>query len=411
VKRDLVIAGVAIAAVVGVSLIGHQPEGPKAATHASGDYSFGGYRAWYELLRAEGVDATRFRLHHDALRDSGIDTLIFAFPDDDLPSYWNSAERAALSAWVRAGGRLVDVGETPPVGSDDGDEDPVVLDDVRPDHGPLHGPWAAYVGTLGDRGTERLVRPKPARPPKRARGGKLIPAAVKKPRKRRPPVHVDTLLADRAGPLVVRYRYGRGEVIGVATGALFENRALGRADDARLAFLAAQPRPAGPKKRAIVAFDEAVRGDIVEKAWYRALDAPELVALALAALAGLLWLLYGIVPLGPAVRLRAAREPTSEEFLDAVAALYERARARDHARDALIAESRRALERAPRTAENVALAQRVAAAANEPLGNDAALLAVAKLARTAREEIIRGSNPEHRPGTFAGGARARRRRR
>ncbi|HWT07400.1 MAG TPA: hypothetical protein VN224_16665 [Xanthomonadales bacterium] len=185
--------------------------------------------------------------------------------------------------------------------------------------------------------------------------------------------------ADGNGALVVRYRVGRGEVIGVASGTFFENRALGRGDDARLAYLAARPGHGG-----VVAFDEAVRGDIVEKPWYRALDAPELVALTVAALAGLLWLLYGIIPLGPAVRLRAAREPTSEEFVDAVAALYERARARDHARDALVADARRALEHAPRTAENTALAARVAAAATEPLANDAALVALAKIARTAR---------------------------
>jgi hypothetical protein len=379
VKRDFVIAGLALAAVIGVSLLGHRPESPKAATHASGDYSFGGYRAWYDLLAREGVDVTRFRLHHDALRDSGIDTLIVAFPDDGVASVWNAGERDALRAWVRGGGRMIDVGETPPSGRDD-EADAVILADVKPDRGPLHGPWAALVGSLGDRGKYRLAAVKPT-PPKRVKRA----AGAKRPqpvRPARPPVRatrVETLLADRAGALVVRYRYGRGEVIGVAKAGLFENRALGRGDDARLAFLVARPG-----RRGVVAFDEAVRGDIVEKAWYRALDAPELVALALVALAGLLWLLYGIIPLGPAVRLRAAREPTSEEFLDAVAALYERARAREHARDALVAEARRTLERAPRTAENTALAGRIAAAANEPLANDAALIAVAKLARTAR---------------------------
>ncbi|HEY6236827.1 MAG TPA: DUF4350 domain-containing protein [Candidatus Elarobacter sp.] len=373
-KRDLVIAGVALAAVIGVSLLGHQPESPKAATHASGDYSFGGYRAWYELLRREGVDVTRFRLHHDALPDSGIGTLIVAFPDDGVPFSWDSGERGALRAWLRGGGRMVDIGLTPGTGRDEVDDDPVYLAAVKPQHGKLRGPWAAFVGALGDRGTWRLVPAKP-QAPKRAKGAKRA--------KRTPParrVRVETLLADRAGALVVRYRYGRGEVIGVANAGPFENRALGRGDAARLAFLAARPRGRG-----LVAFDEAVRGDVVEKAWYRALDTPELVALALIALAGLLWLLYGIVPLGPAVRLRAAREPTSEEFLDAVAALYERARARDRARDALVAEARRALERAPRTAENAALAARIAAAAAEPLAADAALIAVAKLARTARE--------------------------
>jgi hypothetical protein len=235
----------------------------------------------------------------------------------------------------------------------DAEGDLVYLHNTPADGGTLHGPWAALVGSLADRGKRRLFFEKHA--------------------------PVETLLADHSGALAVRYRYGRGEVIGIATGTLFENRALGRGDDARLAFLAAQPGHGG-----VVAFDEAVRGDVVEKAWYRALDAPELVALAVAALAGLLWLLYGIIPLGPAVRLRPAREPTSEEFVDAVAALYERARARDHARDAFVAGARRALEHAPRTAENTALAKRIAAAATEPLANDAALVALAQLARTAR---------------------------
>jgi hypothetical protein len=378
VKRDAVVGGLVLAALIAVSLLGHAPESPKAATRASGDYSFGGYRAWYELLAREGVAVTRFRNHHDALRGTRIDTLIVAFPDASVRSSWNAGELSALRAWVRGGGRLVDVGLWPETGKEDAKDQRVFLHQSS-GGGALHGPWSAFAGTLGDRGTWRLVAEKNAR--------------------------VETLLADRAGALVVRYRYGRGEVIGVATGAFFENRALARGDDARLAYLAARPRHGG-----VVAFDEAVRGDVVEKAWYRALDAPELVALAVAALAGLLWLLYGIIPLGPAVRLRAPREPTSEEFVDAVAALYERARARDHARDALVADARRALEHAPRTAQNTALTARIAAAATEPLANDAALIALAQLARTAREETIRGNSPD-RPSTFARRVGARRRRR
>jgi hypothetical protein len=354
VKRDAVVGALVLAVLIGVSLLGHRPEPPKAATHASGDYSFGGYRAWYELLAREGVSVARFRLHHDALRESKIDTLIVAFPDDSVRGSWDAREHSALRAWVRGGGRLIDIGLWPRSGKDDPKGDLVFLEDAPLDHGRLHGPWSALLRSLGDRGTMRLIPVKHAR--------------------------VETLLGDRSGPLVVRYRYGRGEVIGVASASFFENRALGRGDDARLAYLAGRPGHGG-----IVAFDESVRGDVVVKPWYRALDAAELVALAVAALAGLLWLFYGIIPLGPAVRLRAAREPTSEEFVDAVAALYERARARDHARDALVADARRALEHAPRTAGNTALATRIAAAATEPLANDAALVALATLSRTARE--------------------------
>ena len=361
-KRDVVTGALVLALLVAVSLLGHRPEAPQAATRASGDHSFGGYHAWYELLAREGIAVARFRRHHDALREGRIDTLIVAFPEPPIPSSWNTGEHTALRAWVRGGGRLVDIGLWPSNGKADDKGDLVYLDDKTAERSApgaakrnaLRGPWAAFIGSLGDRGNRRLFPAKHAR--------------------------VETLLADRVGALVMRYRYGRGEVIVVATPALFENRALGRGDDARLAYLAGRPRHGG-----VVAFDEAVRGDVVEKPWYRALDAPELVALAVAALAGLLWLLYGIIPLGPAVRLRAPREPTSEEFVDAVAALYERARARDHARDALVADARRALERAPRTAENTALAARVAAAATEPLASDAALVALATLTRTARE--------------------------
>jgi Domain of unknown function (DUF4350) len=381
VKRDFLFAALAIVALVTVSLLESHPqqEPPSYATRGSDDFNGGGYRAWYDLMAREGVHVRRFRQHHDALRDTGIDTLVVAFPEKH--SWWNASERDALRSWVRGGGRLIDIGWTPPAGKDDAKGESAFIDENHSDRGPVRGPWAAMVAALPQRGTDRLV------------------AAPHKT--------FETLLRDKGGALVVRYRAGRGEVIGVASALPFENSALGRGDDARLAYLVARPgRPGG-----IVAFDEAVRGDIVDKPWYRALTAPELVALALAALAGLLWILYGIVPLGPAIRLRAPREPTSGEFVDAVAALYERARARDHARDALVADARRSLERAPRTAASATLAKRVVFAANYPSADDAALIDVARLARTAREEIIRAAAPDRRTGAFARGLGARRRRR
>jgi hypothetical protein len=380
-RREHVIGALALLALVVASLFANRTEPPAGATRASGDFSFGGYRAWYALLAREGVHVERFREHHDALPGSRIDTLVVAFPDGALPNRWNAAERDALRAWVRAGGRLVDVGLTPSVDKDDAKGERVLLEDAPADRSPLRGSWAPLVTSLNERGPERLVPIKGA--------------------------HVEQLLGDQAGSLVVRYRSGRGEVVGVADAALFENGAIGHADDARLAYLVARPgRPGGT-----VAFDESVRGDVVEKPWYRALSAPELLGLAIAAFAGLLWLAYGIVPLGPAVRLRPAREPTSEEFVDAVAALYARARARDHARDALLRDARRSLERAARTPENAALAGRLKAAQTDPLADDAALVTVAVLARTAREETVRATNPDRRFATPARGTGARRRRR
>jgi hypothetical protein len=359
-RRDVLVAVVAVAAIALVSLLtARGPEGPKWATHASDDFSFGGYRAWYETMSREGVRVTRFHSHHDALPPS-IDTLILSFPQDGMGSFWDRAERDALQAWVRAGGRLIDIGITPPTGREEDTKGESVLGVDKPaDRGPLTGPWANAVASLPQRGTLRLA-PQPHH-------------------------HVDVLLSDKSGLLVGRYKLGRGEVISIAPAAVFENRMLARGDAARLAYLAARPgRPGGT-----VAFDETIRGDLTEKAWYLALNVPELVALAFLLLAGLLWLAYGLFPLGPPLRLRAPREPTSREFLDAVAALYARVRAREHARDALTAEAHRNVERLPRTATNLALAVRIAGAAADSVPDDATLVAVAALARTAREETIR----------------------
>jgi hypothetical protein len=382
VRRDLIVAALCIVALLVASVLtAKRPEPSKYPTRDSSDYAFGGYRAFYDLVAREGQRVERFHEHHDAL-DGSVDTLVMAFPDPMLGPQWNDSENDAVRAWIRAGGRLIDIGITPPTAHEDLKAETVLGVAGLPDHGRLHGPWSAQVATVGPRGGERL--------------------------RVNPGHHAQILLADRSGALVMRYRLGKGDVIAIAPDALFENRNLGIGDDARLAYLAAQPRHAG----GVVAFDEAIRGDVSEKPWYTAIDVPERIGLAILTLAGLLWLLYGFFRLGPPVRLRPLREPTSREFLAAVAALYARARARGHARDALLADARRNLERAPRTPENVALLARANASATRPITTDAELVRLAALARTTREEIIRvrGNAAIHRRRTFAGGPGAGHRR-
>ncbi len=381
-RRDLVVAALCIVALLVAAFVTAKKPAPSPLpTRASTDYAAGGYRAFYELVAREGQRVERFHEHHDALDDS-VDTLVMAFPDPLLGTEWNDSEKDAVRAWIRAGGRLIDIGVTPSTAHEDLKAETVLGVAGFPDRGALDGPWSAQVSSIGPRGGERL----------RVNKGH----------------HAQTMLADRSGPLVMRYRLGKGDVIAIAPDALFENRYLGVADDARLAYLAAQPRHPG----GVVAFDEAIRGDVSEKPWYTAIDVPERIGLAILTLAGLLWLLYGFFRLGPPVRLRPLREPTSREFLAAVAALYARARARGHARDALLADARRNLEHAARTPENVALLARANASATRPITTDAELVRLAALARTTREEIIRvrGNAAIHRRRTFAGGPGAGHRR-
>ena len=129
-RRDLIWAALLVALLVAVSLLkAKPPEPPQGATRSSADFHFGGYRAWYELLARERVLVTRFREHHDALPSSAAGALVFAFPDQrasvwnagtGVPSVWDAGERGALRAWIRDGGRLIDVGVTPSTSRDDG---------------------------------------------------------------------------------------------------------------------------------------------------------------------------------------------------------------------------------------------------------------------------------------------------
>jgi hypothetical protein len=377
-RRDALAAAALIALLLGVAYLAARPTPPSAATRSSRDAGFGGYAAWYELERREGVDVARFRRRHDALAADAIDTLVVAFPAPGVASLWNANEAGALDRWVRRGGRAVLVGAIPPPRPG-----PAGARDVpaTAHAGALRGPWAALVRTLDvdARGARRLAVPRGAR----------------------------VLLADAAGPLVVRVAHGAGSYLAVASAAPFENRRLVSGDDARLAALLARPAHAGGS----VAFDEAVRGDVVERPWYEALDDAERLALAIAALAAAAWLLSGIVPLGPAVALRTPREPTSAELVEAYGALYARAMVRDHARDALLHDARRRLESAPRTPEMLALVACVDAAAGGPVLDDAALVADARLAHRIRKETSRGSTADRtRPALTRWALRGRRRR-
>jgi len=284
----LLLAGIALVALL------EAPVADGRDTFSSTDYRSGGYAAWYELLAREGVAVERFE-HRPAELNAGEDTLIAAPPlapagvDARGP-----ADRDALARWVRAGGRLIVLGERRPFAG--------------------RGPRQTGLSTA----------------------------------------------------------YGRGVVVVIADPHPFDNALIARADNARLAYALAKPRRAG----GIVAFDEALHGALVDRRWWDVIGIPQRVALGGIALAVLAALIGSMLRLGPAVTLRVAREPASDEFVAAVAALYERTKSR-RAAIALLAGG-------VRGASGDAVTQlQLLAERQTPTDRD--LLTSAALARTIRE--------------------------
>jgi hypothetical protein len=302
-RGDVIRALLAVAGLTLVALLTKPPPEPALDTYSVNDVRSGGYAAWEELLQREGVAVERFERRPIEL-DGTIDTLIDAYGVAPLPDGTRlDADTRALADWVRSGGRLLVLGRNAATAA----AETTLL--KRPAQrsatfsgAPLHAPpFGGAVARLTTFSPERFVRGKAA---------------------------ARTLLADRGGALVVRVGLGRGAIVYVSDPRLFANAALARDDNARLAYLLARPREPGH----IVAFDEGLHGALLERGWLGTLSVPVRVALAGTVLTILIALAGGALRLGPPVTLRAAREPASDEFIAAVAALYRRAHAR---RDAI----------------------------------------------------------------------------
>jgi hypothetical protein len=337
-----------------VAVLTSPPDRPAFDTYASTDYGPGGYRAWAALLEREGFATGRF-VRRPIELDDRIDTLVSAQPVPQLtdPAARTPADLAALVAWVRRGGRLVYAGRNAALTAAENQflGLPYLVPDVGP-RGPLAGSLSSVVGRLHALGTNRML---------------LVehPGA--------------SLLSDGNGDVVVRYPLGRGEIVAVSDTLPFTNANIELADNARLAFLLGRPaRPGG-----VTAFDDGPHGALIDRPWYAALPVPLRVALAMGGTALLLGLIGSALRGSPPMPLEPAREPSSAEFVAALAALRERVGAREATRDVLGLDAR--------------------------VETDAQLLAAAKLAYSLRKDDSHGGNGDGRRAAFAGRARARRR--
>jgi len=344
---DVLLAFAVLAAMVLVALLGRATGGGGFDTFASSDFRSGGYAAWFALLQREGISTQAFE-RRPAELDAQIATLIAATPTvASETGSRDAADQAALGRWVAAGGRLIALGAADAfriAGSQATGVRPAT-DVARRTGGRLRGPLAANVARLAGLSADRL------------RHARRLGGVV--------------LLADRGGPIVLRVPYGRGEIDYVSDPHPFDNQWIAHADNARLAFALAQSGASGA-----VAFDETLHGVLIERSWWQAISMPERTALGGIALAILLALAGSALRLGPAIALREVREPASDEFIAAVAALYER----NHARRAAIA-----LLAAGAQAAHGAAADELRRLAERQSPGNRDLIASAALARAIRE--------------------------
>ncbi len=251
-----------------------QPSGEDASAYATQPH---GVAAYAELLRRNGH---RVRYLRDPLDEARLDpraTVVVL----DAPGI-GGGERAALRRFLRRGGRLV-------AGGQDAGRGIVVRAPVwTPDGRQLAGPTNALPETRD----VRLVS---------SDGGggfASLGAAV-------------GALGERRVLLAVA-RAGRGRALLLADSSPLHNRLLASTDNAALGLALA-----GPPRRTVV-FAESVHG-FGQASGLAAIPARWRFALAIAGLAGLLWLLSQARRLGPAEEDEADPVPARLEHVDALA--------------------------------------------------------------------------------------------
>jgi hypothetical protein len=332
-------------------------------SYSSYDAAGGGLRAWYEVLQREGLRVGRFEQRPPFL-DNTVDALVWAEPlTFDTRQVQNTpADVSGLEAWVRDGGRLLYAGH----------------DDAAARAHVLHLP----LSTNGTPGGAPYVGPELAD----AGVGRVAPSPDSALRWR-PARGATVLLADEKGPLVVRYAFGKGEVVAAIDESLFTNARLGLADNARLAYALARPRGA----RGLVAFDEAVHGFVVPEHWWSIVPRPFAIALALALAVLILAFGGAALRLGPPLVPVARAEQTSAAFVDALAALFEKTGSGRKALADAAASAKRAV--ATRAGVPDDLSDEAVARCIESNGDRSTFLGLAELAARnegSDEQLVRG---------------------
>ena len=300
----------------------HRSSAARFDTFSSYDFQQGGYHAWYDLLRREGLRVERFQ-RQPAYLDASISTLIVANNAVDAMIRQDAGENVGqygaedvrrVARWVQSGGRLVWLVDQATGAAQGG---PTARIAGAPAKSALRLPLVVRSGHDGDAAVPIIESPLTAGVTSLAGSSELRIPFDASP-------HVTPLIADPKGSVVAWYQLGRGSVVVVTDETLFDNGHIGKADNARLAFnLAAF----GVQPADTVAFEEWSHGYQSGDTWWTIMPRTLQVAVAIVAGALLLLLAGAAWRFGPAARLPDDVERTSEEYLTSMAALLERGHA------------------------------------------------------------------------------------
>jgi hypothetical protein len=300
--RDLILLMLALGVLVTFNVLRteEQPEPSSLLdSYSTFDAGSGGYRAWYELLQREHVAVDQFQ-QRPAFLDHSASTLVWAEPIafDPRQTQNTKDDITALERWVKAGGRFIYLGH----------------DETAAKAGVLKLPATSSAGSPRALSIASALR---------ATGIRRVALTTHLRWKLPTKLAATALIADASGPLAVTYRYGAGTIVALVDEAAFDNAHIAQTDNARLALaLTGASVGAGT-----VAFDETAHGYLIPEHWWQIVPRRLLVGVLLALGAFGIALFGSAIRLGPPIVPPRRDDASSAEFVDSLAALFERGHA------------------------------------------------------------------------------------
>jgi hypothetical protein len=305
--RDTVALAVAGTVLVALALGGHAKDAQPTSRASTYDAGRNGYRALYRVLESAHVPVRQLRRSLTTMTPGG--TLVLSDNSGDPARIaFDRADRAALARFVSGGGRLVVLS-----GDFDG------MRDVVPHAPETNANEAEYAIASTALRTATGVRTVDA-PAESA----FVRSASAMP----------LLVSPDGDRIAIAYRVGKGSVIAVTSPEAFENERLAKRDNVQFAYAVLSGH--GP-----VVFDEYAHGYNDDATFWQTIPIEIRWALGATMLVVLVGLIGANVPFAPPVPLDAPDERTSAAYVDAMASLLRRARARADALASLARNVRR----------------------------------------------------------------------